>query len=116
METIEVSGLELWAHHGVLDQERRVGNRFVVDVSLDVDLSKAMASDSVSDTINYAVIVDIVKREMAIPSDLLENVVWRVRRAILSQFPMVIGGSVRLTKLTPPICCQVKGVSVTTRW
>lgn len=116
METIEVTGLELWANHGVLEQERAVGNRFVVDVSIDADLSRAMESDSVADTINYAAIVDIVKREMARPSALLENVVWRIRRAIISEFPMVIGGSVRLTKLTPPISCRVTGVSVTTRW
>ena len=116
METIKVTGLELWAHHGVLEQERVVGNRFVVDVSVDADLSWAMESDSVADTINYAVIVDIVKREMSIPSDLLENVVWRIRQALLSEFPMVIGGRVRVTKLTPPISCRVDGVSVTTRW
>ncbi|MDE7385628.1 MAG: dihydroneopterin aldolase [Muribaculaceae bacterium] len=116
MESIEITGLEIWARHGVLEQERVVGNRFIVDVRLDVDLSNAMESDLVDDTINYAVIVDIVKREMAVPSNLLENVVWRVRRAIVTQFPVVKGGGVKLTKLTPPISCQVAGVSVTTRW
>ena len=105
METIEVKRLELWARHGVMEQERVVGNMFTVDVS-----------DSVEDTVNYAEVVDVVKAEMAIPSLLLENVVWRVKNAILARFPMVRGGSVKVAKLTPPVSCNVDEVSVTTRW
>ena len=60
METIEVKRLELWARHGVMEQERVVGNMFTVDVSLSVDLQRAMVSDSVEDTVNYAEVVDVV--------------------------------------------------------
>ena len=116
METIEVKRLELWARHGVMEHERVVGNMFTVDVSRSVDLQRAMVSDSVEDTVNYAEVVDVVKAEMAIPSLLLENVVWRVKNAILARFPMVRGGSVKVAKLTPPVSCNVDEVSVTTRW
>lgn len=68
MGTIEINGLEIHAGHGVLPQERMVGNTFRVDLCLDLDLSKAMDSDNVDDTVNYARVIGIVKQEMAIPS------------------------------------------------
>lgn len=116
MESIEINGLEIRARHGVGEQERIVGNLFLVDVRLDVDLSCAMASDNVDDTVNYASVIEIVKQEMAIPSALLENVVWRIRQTIIQAFPHVTGGMVRLAKITPPIPCKVTSVAVVTRW
>lgn len=116
METIEIKGLEVWARHGVMEQEREVGNMFRVDVALTADLSAAMMSDSVDDTINYALIVELVKQEMAVPSRLLENIVGRIKTAILRSFPAVTGGSVTVAKIVPPIPCVLESVSVTTRW
>lgn len=116
METIEIRGLEMWARHGVLEQERTVGNTFRVDVTLIADLSRAMASDRVDDTINYALVIDIIKSEMAIPSRLLENVIWRMKDAFIRTFPTVTGGKITLCKLTPPISCEVESVGVSTQW
>lgn len=116
METIEVRGLEVWARHGVMEQERVVGNLFRVDVALSADLSSAMASDRVDDTINYARVVEIVKQQMDAPSRLLENVAWRIKTAILNEFPQVKGGQVTVAKIVPPIPCVLESVSVTTRW
>lgn len=112
MSTIEIKGLELWARHGVGEQERKVGNIFVVDVTLDVDLSRAMESDRVEDTVSYADVIETVKAVMAVPSALLENVAWRIARAIKSEYPAVLGGTVRVAKLTPPISCSVDSVAV----
>ena len=116
METIEVNGLEVFARHGVGEQERKVGNMFTVDLQLNVDLSRAMASDSVEDTVNYAEVIALVKSEMAVQSLLLENVVYRIKVAIVTKFPQVNGGMVRVAKLTPPIPCKVISVAVVTRW
>lgn len=116
METIEINRLEVRARHGVGEQERVVGNIFLVDVHLDADLSRAMVSDNVDDTINYATVIDIIKHEMSIPSALLENVVWRIRQAIISTFPTVTGGMIRLAKVTPPVPCKVGATAVVTRW
>lgn len=117
METIEIKGLRIRAHHGVLESERRVGNIFELDIELRCDLSEAMATDSLDATINYAAVVDIVKREMAVPSDLLEHVLWRLRRAIGEAFPgKIAGGSIRLAKLAPPIAAELESVAVRTFW
>lgn len=116
METIEIKGLEMWARHGVMEHEREVGNKFKVDVTLTADLSKAMETDSIEDTVNYARVAEIIEREMSIPSRLLENVLWRIKRSIISAFPSITGGYVAVTKIVPPIPCVLESVSVATQW
>lgn len=116
MEKIEVKGLTLQAFHGVGEQERRVGNLFRLDITLDCDLSRAMESDCVDDTISYADVIDLVKQEMAKPSLLLEHVLWRLRDSLTATWPSIQGGTIRLAKLTPPISCEVEWVAVSTSW
>lgn len=53
MDRIVIAGLEVWAHHGVLPHEAEVGQRFVVDVALELDLAPAGASDDLADTVDY---------------------------------------------------------------
>ncbi len=60
MERIEVVGLEVWARHGVLPHERELGQRFVVDLAVDLDVSAAMASDDLADTLDYGVLAERV--------------------------------------------------------
>lgn len=116
METINISGLRVWAYHGVLEQERLTGNMFELNIALQADLSRAMESDCVDDTVNYAAIVAVAQEVMETPSSLLENVVWRLRNRIVHTFPAITGGSIKLTKLSPPIAASLDGVSVTTCW
>lgn len=114
---VALSGLHIYAYHGVDPQERKVGNRFEVDVSLRYKAMEAMASDNVSEAISYADISETVKDEMSIASDLLENVAWRIGRSLCLRFgERVTGGMVRVTKLCPPMGCQLKGASYTLRW
>ncbi|MCM1110293.1 MAG: dihydroneopterin aldolase [Clostridium sp.] len=117
--TVMIEGLMLRACHGVFDQERRVGNDFRVDLTLRCDASAVAAAeaDDISLAVNYADVISLVSREMAIPSRLLEAVARRIGRAVDSGFPAVVGGEVTVTKLTPP--CGVRltgGVSVRYRW
>ncbi len=53
MDRISVTGIEVFAHHGVLPHERELGQRFVVDLALELDLAPAAASDDVADTVHY---------------------------------------------------------------
>jgi len=52
-DRIALTGLRVRGHHGVLPSERRAGQEFVVDVSLDLDLAPAALSDDVADTVDY---------------------------------------------------------------
>lgn len=118
MESIEIKGLRITGHHGVLEQERRVGNEFSIDIIIHLaDVKEAMECDTLAHTVNYAEIVEIVKSQMAVPSRLLENVAARIRRAICDRFPgKISGGAVTVAKLAPPIPAQLDYVAFSTRW
>ncbi len=118
MESIEIRGLRITGHHGVLEQERRVGNEFAIDITIYLaDVKEAMDTDMLTHTVNYAEIVDIVKAQMAVPSRLLEHVGARIRKAICDRFPgKISGGVVTVAKLAPPIPAQLDYVAFTTRW
>lgn len=90
--TIEIDRLRLRAFHGVMPQERAAGNIFEVSLRLTCPTSdETLGSDDPSTVIDYSVAAEIVKKEMAVPSALLENVAWRIRRALLRRYPAIVG-------------------------
>ena len=100
---IELRGLQFFAFHGVLPEEREQGNAFVVDLSLETDISRAVRTDALDDTINYAAAYEVVKREMDISSLLLEHVCGRIAEALLSSFDALQRVTVCVVKKNPPI-------------
>lgn len=110
---IFINDLRLYAFHGVLPQERIVGGNYSVDIDVTLDLSQAMASDRVEDTVNYATLLDIVKQEMDIPSALLEHVAGRMAEQICCRFTQIEEVMVRITKINPPMGAETKGAGVT---
>lgn len=100
------------AFHGVMPQERKVGADFAVSLRVGVDLSRPVASDEVADTLNYATLYEVVKEEMAIPSQLLEHVAGRIGEAVFRHFPQVNTADVALTKLNPPMGADCEGAGV----
>ena len=114
--TIEINRLRLRARHGVMQQERTVGNIFEVTAHLQCNVGRAIADDDLSATLNYAEAIDIIKSEMAIPSRLLEHAAGRIRTALTIKFPCITGGRITIAKLTPPIPVEVKSVAVTIQW
>jgi dihydroneopterin aldolase len=112
METIELRRMEFFARHGHLPEERLVGNYFYVDVMAGADLSKAIVSDCLSDTVNYQQIYDVVKREMAIPSRLLEHVTGRIVKALYAEVPGIKQLSVKVTKQNPFLSGNTESSSV----
>ncbi len=104
--------VRLHAHHGVLPQETVVGADFMVSLRVGYDISKAIESDKVGDTLNYAELYELVKREMNIPSKLLEHVAGRIVQALCETFPEVTSVDLELTKLNPPIGADCQGAGV----
>ena len=103
MGILELEGMEFHAHHGCLEMERVCGNEFTVDFRAELDMSAACESDRLEDAVNYASIYDIVAKEMAVPSDLLEHVAARIVKAIEKEFPQIPSFSVRVSKKRPPV-------------
>ena len=75
-------------------------------------LDKAMLSDDVADTLDYAALYGVVKTEMMQPSRLLEHVAGRITQAIEKRFPLVTSIDLELTKLNPPMGADCDGASV----
>ena len=113
--SIRLHDMRFYAYHGVMEQERRVGGEYLVSLQVEADLSRAVNSDSVADTVNYAQLYEVVKREMAEPSQLLEHVAGRIGQRVLDRFPQVTALTVSVTKCNPPMGADSKGASVELR-
>ncbi len=110
---IELEQMEFFSYHGVMEQERLVGNTFWVDVSLHVDVSKAIQSDCLEDTISYAEVYRLVRQEMEIPSNLLEHVAGRILHSLKTHFPQAGKICISVAKKNPPVGGQTKLAKVT---
>ena len=109
---IRLRQVRFHAFHGVMPQERQVGADFLFDLRVGYPLEQAMQSDEVADTLNYAVLYDLVAREMQQPSQLLEHVAGRIAASIGQAFPQVTSIDLELTKLNPPMGADCEGASV----
>lgn len=113
---IRIENLILHAYHGVMPQERRVGNSYRISLTIGYDFTKAMASDDIHDTLNYADVCTVIKDVMSTPSRLLENAAYRIVTALQNNFSGIDNGTLTLTKLNPPIPMEIEGTSVTVSW
>lgn len=109
---IELKSIRIYAYHGTVSQERTVGNDYEVRLKVFFDISKAMASDAIKDTVNYADLYDIVKCEMMRPSNLLEHVAGRIVASVQKNFPGITGGELEIVKIKPPVAGDITGAAV----
>jgi dihydroneopterin aldolase len=100
------------AFHGVMPQERKVGADFLLSLRLGYDISKAMQTDDVTDTLNYAEVYQLAKQEMEQPSALLEHVAGRIAQTLMQHFPAVKSIDLTLTKQNPPMGADCQGAGV----
>ncbi len=109
---IHLRNVRFQAFHGVMPQEKRVGGSFLVDLRVGYPLAVAMQTDEVADTLNYAELYEIVEREMAIPSRLLEHVAGRIATAVKAAFPQTQSIDLVVTKQNPPMGADCDGAAV----
>ena len=110
---ISVNRIKVYAYHGVSPQERTVGADFYVTVSAQVEVEpSAWRDDQLEGTADYSRFVSIVRREMAIPSNLLEHVAARIASSVLAECPSVQKVSVTIEKENPPLGVLCDGVSI----
>jgi 7,8-dihydroneopterin aldolase/epimerase/oxygenase len=109
---INVEGIRLYAYHGCLPEETKIGGEYIVDVYMTYDFSEAASTDDLNLTIDYCAVFEICKAEMAIPSKLIEHVGKRIYDKIIHTFPKLIETKVKVTKLLPPMNGPVDKVSI----
>lgn len=100
------------AFHGVMPQERMVGADFLVNLRIGYPIGKAMESDEVGDTLNYAEVYALLEQEMKKPSKLLEHVAGRIVQSICKNFPLVTSIDLTLMKQNPPMGADAEGAGV----
>ncbi len=112
MGKIHIEGIKLYAYHGCLPEEAKIGANYLVDVYIETDFSKAETSDSLVDTVDYVMVYETVKQEMAIRSNLLEHVGRRIINQLYGIAKSAKKIEVRVTKLNPPMNGNIEKVSV----
>lgn len=109
---IHINDIRLHACHGVLPQEQLTGNDYSIDIKIGYDISHAMQSDNVDDTLNYAEVYNIIKEEMMQPSKLIEHVAGRIANHLVQEFSQISTIMLRITKLNPPMGADCQGAGV----
>ncbi len=112
MAKIILENMEFYANHGVLQHEAELGNTFVVSLIMEVDTTRAGASDLIDDTVNYQLIYNAIRKQMEIPSRLLEHIGQRIVDKLMNKFPRIQQLSLRLSKLNPPLGGKVERVTI----
>lgn len=110
---MKLENMKFRAFHGCLLEERRDGNTFYVTLEYDYDMMPAAEADDLSLAVDYSVIYDIVSEQMYQPSYLLENVAFRIAKAVKKRFPQIVRGSVKIVKMNPPVDGPCDNSSVT---
>ncbi|MDR0982494.1 MAG: dihydroneopterin aldolase [Culturomica sp.] len=100
---IEIEDMEFFAGHGCFETERKVGNKFKVQVCLHYNCEAAANSDNIEDALNYQEVYEIVDKEMKINSNLLENVAKRIMDSLSAKFPQLEYARIKVSKLNPPL-------------
>ena len=113
MGSIKLKNIRVFAYHGCLVEEEKIGSDYRVDLKVKGDLSNSATSDELIDTIDYVHLNKIVKEEMAIRSKLLESVAERINNRVLQEIIMVQKVKVSVSKINPPIGGNVAMVSIT---
>ncbi|WP_372754185.1 dihydroneopterin aldolase [Mariniflexile sp.] len=112
MGIIKVENIRIFAHHGCLKEETKIGSDYLVSLEVEANLQKSSKTDKLTDTVDYVFLNRIIKDEMAIPSQLLETVAKRILNRILKEDKMVKKATVWVSKINPPIGGDVEKVTI----
>ena len=112
MGTIKLKNIRTFSYHGCLVEEGKIGSDYSVDLEVKTDLRKSCISDDLADTVDYVLLNQIVVEEMAIRSDLLEHVAYRIIIRIFAEAPSGSRIKIGVSKINPPIGGDVEAVTI----
>ena len=113
-DSVFINGLVLHAYHGVMPHEGKVGQPFILDLVLDIDLADAAKSDKLADTVSYDAVVNVVTRTFTGKRcRLVEAAAGAVADAVLENFPRVRSLRITVRKPHAPVAAVFTDVGVT---
>ena len=110
--TIKISNIRVYAYHGCLVEEGKIGSDYRIDLKVKANLKPSAKSDQLADTVDYVHLNRIVKEEMAVRTKLLETVAKLILDRILRELSIVNEAKIKVSKLNPPIGGNVEMVSI----
>ena len=103
MAQLVLENMEFYAYHGHFEEENKIGGRYRVDVLIETDVTRAAASDELTDALDYGLVYELVKKEMDQISKLVEHVAGRIADSIRREFRQAEKVTVTVSKLNPPV-------------
>jgi 7,8-dihydroneopterin aldolase/epimerase/oxygenase len=113
MQKIKLKNIKIYAYHGCMEEEAKIGSFYIVNVTIWLNLERSGKSDLLNDTVNYGKIAQIIENQMAIRSNLLEHVTYRIIREIKFQCKKVKAIKASVAKVSPPVNVNMDQVKVT---
>lgn len=110
--TIEINGIKIYAFHGCLPEEEKIGGHYKIDVMLSTDFSSAALEDDLTKTIDYVDVNRIVFEEMSVRSKLIEHVGQRIIDRLKNEIQNIHSIRVKIIKICPPINGDVENVAI----
>ncbi len=110
--TIRLDRMEFRALHGCYELERKVGNRFTVDLAITAELGEVAVKDDVGLAVNYLTVYEVVRAQMRITQHTIERVAMNIIEALYAAFPQIRHVRCTVSKLAPPLGGKLDRVSV----
>ena len=114
--TISLNNLHFYAFIGVAEEERSIGNEFIVSLDVALPFSTAIENDNLEATVSYDDLYAIVEEEMKLKRKLLEKTATEIAKKVKSNFPVVTEGVIRIEKVRPPIPGMLGTASVSLKF
>ena len=112
MGIIKVENIRVFAYHGCLKEETKIGSDYRIDLEVEANLQTSAKTDMLSDTVDYVLLNRIIKEEMDTASHLLETVAKRILDRIFNEDKLVKKATLWVSKLNPPIGGDVQRVTI----
>ena len=99
-----IDNLEVFANHGLFEEENKLGQKFIFDIECELNYKKAMFSDEMTDSISYADIAEVVVKTATTNTfNLLERLAGEILKNIFTEFPQIENINLKINKPGAPI-------------
>ncbi len=111
---VALEGMEFYARHGYYEEERKIGNKYTVDIFMTLEMEEAVLEDKLEGTVNYEKVYEIVSEVMRVDTSLLEHLAGKLVKKLRITFSELESVKVRVSKHNPPIkgLCQKATVTL----
>jgi dihydroneopterin aldolase len=112
-DKIKITGLQAWGHHGVMAEETKLGQKFISNITLELNTQPAGLSDDLAKTVHYAEVSELVIKHLTgKPVLLIETLAENIATETLNQFPILSGITVEIQKPFAPVGIPLDGIAV----